>query len=238
MKRFKAFTTGLLALLFVFSVGTAQAQLEQETTLPDEGYWDLNINSGVIIAQDELFTAGMQPNGQNIFEEDVQPAYAFGADLSYRFDSGFVLGGQFGWSPLTRQFNEENLFGQVFDQNVALQREFNLFTYAGTIGYTAAMGRFGLNVSAGLGAATQQFTDNTEDFIRENPDLFDDGLGIFEGDDTITSWQSPVSLTAKYALSRSVTINALARDYIIYEGENVDERLNNFYFGAGLSFLF
>ena len=207
--------------------------------VPDEAYWDLNVNSGVLVAQDELFTAGLQQGQQNIFEEDVQAAYGFGADLSYRFENGFILGGQFGWSPLTRQFHEENLFDQVFDQELDLQREFNLFTYAGTIGYTASMGRFGLNVSAGLGAATQQFTDNTQDFINENPDLFEPGgTDIFAEDDQVTSWQTPVSVTAKYALTRNVTVNALARDYIIYENDNVEQTLNNFYFGAGLSFLF
>lgn len=241
----KLLSTFLLTVALVFAGSTAYGQLE-ETQYLDEAQWEWNVNSGVLLAQNDLYTDGFAIDDESLIDQgnlfeggaETQSALGVGTDLTYRFDNGVTLGGQFSWSPLARDINEEALFNQPFQEDPQLKRELNLYMYSANIGYRAAQGRFGLHAAAGIGAATQAYdTQDIEEFINENDEL---GLGvndIFSETDTQTRWQTPVTLGAQYAVSRSVTINAMARDYIIYgtEGNNVS---NNLYFGGGVSFMF
>lgn len=77
-----------------------------------------------------------------------------------------------------------------------------------------------------------------EQFIQENPDVLEPGETIFEEDDSITAWQTPVTVGAQFALGSNVSINALARDYILFANGTGKETSSNFYFGAGVFLLF
>lgn len=234
----KFLSTFVLTVALVFVGSTAYGQLE-EMEYPENAYWDLNINSGVLVAQNDLFTTGLAVE-EGIFDDDsdARGTFELGADLSYRLENGVTFGGQFAWSPIQRDLNEETLFGQTFQQDPGLTRDMNMYLYSGSIGYAATMGRLGVNASVGLGAITQSFdTGEIENFLEENPGV-DVGIDdIFNETDSETNWQTPLTVGAQYAISRNVSINAMARDYIVY-GDEFNDASNNFYFGGGVSFLF
>ena len=232
MKRFYVLVTALVFTgLMVGLAGPAHAQLAQEADFPDERNIDISVNSGVLIAAQELAAAGILGDVENIFDsldsDDVETAFGLSGDLVYRFDSGVRFGGQIGWSPMSVDFDAIEVGGETIeiDQN----REFNLYLYSFTVGYTYSLTqRLGVIGSAGLGGATQAFKEDT---------LLVNGEDIYN-DDSNTSFHTPLTLGVRYALTRSIAIDVLARNSLIYGNDDLGGTTNNFYFAGGVSYIF
>lgn len=232
MKQLQSFGTLLLAFLLVFLANRAEAQLV-DRSVPEPSHWGVNLTSGAMVVQPELLTAGRLTDDQAIFEEypEAEATLGLGADLNYRTALGFTVGGQFVWSGLEENFQVTFTDQpQADDQPLLVNRGLNLYFYNASIGYEAKLNRLGMYGTVGFGGATQTFETNGSS----------DGTptDLFAENESITAWQSPITLGAKYAFTSNVIGNLMARDYIIYGNNKIEGATNNFYFGAGLSFAF
>lgn len=216
MNRNTIYIGGLLMLGMMLAAGPAQAQL-QRMDAREMGRWNANVNTGVLIAENILFSGFTSESfGGDLFTEAVEAAYHVSGDVNYRFASGLTLGAEGGWSPM----NEDNFVLGRQGANAITADKQNLYLYSANLGYIYPMGRVGLYGRAGVGGATLAID-----------------RGVAEvSDETRSHWQSPVTLGGKIAVSRGLMVDVAARDYIIYGQDS--GTTHNFYFGAGLSFLF
>lgn len=231
MKRAYIFAAVLFTVGFILLSGDARAQLAQEVDYPDQKRVDVSLNSGVLFAEQELVAAGILGDVENIFVSldsgNMEMTFGITGDVVYRFDSGLRFGGQLGWSPMTIDFDVVEIDGQPI--RVGQDRELDLYLYSLTVGYTAGISRrVGVFGSVGLGGATQAF---------ENEELLVNGEDIYNNNRN-TSFQTPLTIGARYALTRSIALDVLARDNLIFGNDALGGTTNNLYIGGGISYMF